>query len=106
MSNTSFKGTTSFELWAERHKFHLIQGFMSVYNNEPFDYKMSDLGNRGYEIGRQVAVVAKAHGIQRGHFVRKAPNKEYYVWVKKNLKQLEVIFFGLNPNRVGSFLAI
>lgn len=76
----------TFEQWVQRPEF--VRGFLSVYNDEPFDY---DTGTRRYELGRQLAVMAKLDGLRRSDLVRKKPKVDQYAFVKTRLSRLEAL---------------
>lgn len=78
----------SFENWVSKPEF--VRGFLSVYNNEPFDYNTC---TRRYELGRQLAVMAKTHGLRRSDLVRKKPNSTEYYFTKTRLPRLEELAY-------------
>ena len=64
-------------------------GFLSVYNEEDFD---PDINSSAYEIGRQMAIIAKAYGYKtKGGLIRRKPKSEEYAWVKTKLRELKYI---------------
>jgi hypothetical protein len=67
------------------------KGILSVYANESFDYT----DNRGsYEIGRQIALLAKAAGLStRGTILRKKPNSQVMAIVKTKMPILTDIIY-------------
>lgn len=74
----------SFEDWLNMHQ-EKVRGFLSIYNNEPFDYEKD---TPGYEIGRQLAVLAKQDGLRRSDLVRKRPKVEAYAFTKTKMSRL------------------
>jgi hypothetical protein len=74
----------SFEDWLNMRP-EKVRGFLSVYNDEPFDYE-SD--TPGYEVGRQLAVLAKQDGLRRSDLVRKRPKVEAYAFTKTKMGRL------------------
>ena len=56
----------------------IVYGFKSYYDDEPFDYTIECTG---YEIGRQIAVIAKAKGYSRSQFLCRRPhiNELYFI---------------------------
>lgn len=85
MSNFHKGQTVSFETWLNKYP-EKARGFMSVYSDEPFDY---DTATSGYEIGRQLAVLAKLDGLRRSDLVRKRPKMEAYAFTKTKMPQLQ-----------------
>ena len=84
-NHTGKTKTVSFEKWLTS-KPGLKQGFISVYDNEPFD---PDVVSSAYEIGRQIAIVAKTSGFKtKGALIRKKPNSSDYAWVKTKYPEL------------------
>lgn len=67
------------------------KGILAVYANEPFDYA----DNRAsYEIGRQIAVLAKTAGLStRGSVLRKKPNSQVMAIVKTKMPILSDIIY-------------
>lgn len=84
MSNITHGSSVSFETWLNRYP-EKVRGFMSVYNDEPFDY---DKGTPGYELGRQLAVLAKRDGLRRSDLVRKRPKVDAYAFTKTKMARL------------------
>lgn len=59
------------------------KGILAVYANEPFGY---DTTTRGYELGRQIAILAKKYGLStRGSILRKKPNSTQMAIVRTKL---------------------
>lgn len=88
----------SFSLWLNKYQ-SLMRGFISIYESEPFDY---DAGS-AYEIGRQMAIHAKACGHKtKGKLIRRKPNSTEYVWVKSQYKEIELIArsLGFEPRKL------
>ena len=89
MSNSP-KGTqVTVEQWINNPGIR--RGILSVYANESFDYN----DNRGsYEIGRQIAILAKAAGLStRGAILRKKPNSQMMAVVKTKMPILTNIIY-------------
>lgn len=74
----------TFEDWVNRAERK--RGFLSYYNNEPFDYEGA---SAGYELGRQLAVMAKLDGLRRGDVLRKKPKSDKYAFTKTKIVRLE-----------------
>lgn len=75
----------SFEDWLNMRS-EKVRGFLSFYNGEPFNY---DGATPGYEIGRQLAVLAKLDGLRRSDLVRKRPKVEAYAFTKTKMPRLQ-----------------
>jgi hypothetical protein len=84
-SNLSIGKQVSFETWLNSYP-EKVRGFMSVYSDQPFDY---DKATSGYELGRQLAVMAKLDGLRRSDLVRKRPKIEAYAFTKTKMPRLE-----------------
>ena len=59
----------------------LVEGFLSVFYNEPFNYDYK-FGQALYEQGRQLAIQLKQLGYIRSQIVRKTANKNTYYITK------------------------
>lgn len=71
----------------------MIEGVLSVYAGDPFDYTRDSFA---YEIGRQIAVLAKTKGFKtRGTLVRKKPNSQQMAWVKTKINDVHSIVLEL-----------
>ena len=69
------------EIWINDPEIQ--KGILAVYANEPFSY---DTTTRGYELGRQIAILAKKHGFStRGSILRKKPNSTQMAIVRTKL---------------------
>lgn len=67
------------------------KGILAVYANEPFDYGDNRMA---YEIGRQIAVLAKASGLHtRGSVLRRKPNSQVMAVVKTKMPLLSDIIY-------------
>lgn len=78
----------SFENWLTKYET-LKMGFISVYDEEPFD---PDQISSAYEIGRQMAIVAKQRGYKtKGSLIRRQPKSTKFAWVKTKRPELENI---------------
>lgn len=90
MSNITIEGArTTVEDWLNIPSIH--SGILSVYNGEPFNY---DISSPGYEIGRQIAILAKSAGLKtRGTILRKKPNSQRMGIVKTKLPILNDILY-------------
>jgi hypothetical protein len=67
------------------------EGILSIYSNEPFNYEDSRMG---YEIGRQIAILAKEAGLAtRGSILRKKANSDNMAIVKTKLPILMNIIY-------------
>lgn len=65
------------------------RGILSIYSSESFDYQNN---SRGYEIGRQIAILAKSAGLKtRGTILRKKPNSTQMAIVKTKMFILQDI---------------
>lgn len=81
------RGVT-FEYWLTKYET-LKEGFISVYDEEPFD---PDQNSSAYEIGRQMAIVAKQRGYKtKGALIRRQANSTKFAWVKTKRPELENI---------------
>jgi hypothetical protein len=87
MSNIVQENEISFDVWLNSYP-EKVRGFMSVYNDEPFDY---DRGTPAYELGRQLALLAKLDGLRRSDLVRKRPKIEAYAFTKTKIHLVEQI---------------
>lgn len=89
MSNTSDKSKgVSFQVWLTSKRM-LQVGFISIYENEPFN---PEFNSSAYEIGRQIAVEAKLRGFKtKGGLLRRKPKSTEYAWVKTKYPELERI---------------
>lgn len=90
VSNVVISGTkVSVEQWINNPGIR--KGILSVYANESFDYE----DNRAsYEIGRQIAMLAKAAGLAtRGSILRKKPNSQMMAVVKTKMPILTNIVY-------------
>lgn len=101
MSNQNFKkiNHVRFDMWLNKHS-KLKQGFISVYDNEDFD---PDINSSAYEIGRQMAIMAKTLGYKtKGGLIRRKPNSSEFAWVKTKVKELEHIArsLGYHPKQM------
>lgn len=90
MSNLVSKGqAVSLELWINNPGIR--KGILAIYSNEPFDY---DDHRSSYEIGRQIALLAKASGLStRGTVLRKKPNSNMMAIVKTKMPILSDIIY-------------
>lgn len=93
MSNTRKGNKVTLEQWINTPGIR--KGILSVYANEPFDY---DDNRAAYEIGRQIALLAKEAGLTtRGSVLRKKPNSQQMAIVKTKMPILsEIIYRRLN----------
>lgn len=83
--------TVKFEIWAD--KSNLKKGFISVYDEEPFD---DTINSPAYEIGRQTAILAKARGYKtKGVLLRRKPKSTQYAWVKTKINILQELIMDL-----------
>lgn len=89
MSNTRDGNTVTLEQWINTPGIR--KGILAVYAGEPFDYE----DNRGsYEIGRQIAILAKQEGLNtRGTILRKKPKSEQMAIVKTKMTILSQIVY-------------
>ena len=83
MSNTRKGHSVSFDKWLQTPE--KIRGFMSIYNDQAFDYDNSTMG---YELGRQLGVLARQDGLRRSDLVRKRPKVDQYAFVKTKINRL------------------
>lgn len=78
----------SFESWLTKYET-LKSGFISVYDDEPFN---PDQSSSAYEIGRQMTIVAKQRGYRtKGSLIRRKANSARFAWVKTKRPELENI---------------
>lgn len=89
MSNVQAGKEITLEQWLNNPGIR--RGILSVYAGEPFNYE----DNRAsYEIGRQIAILAKASGLRtRGSILRKKPNSEILAIVKTKMPILKRIIY-------------
>jgi hypothetical protein len=57
----------------------LVDGFISIFDNIPFDYNYSAFEAMLYEQGRQIALQLRMLGYTRSKFLRKAPKQDFYL---------------------------
>ena len=89
MSNSRTGNSVTLEQWINAPSIR--RGILSVYAGEPFDYEQN---SAGYEIGRQIAILAKSEGLRtRGSILRKKPNSEQMAIVKTKLSLLSSIVY-------------
>lgn len=90
MSNLGEKSkTVSLETWINNPQIQ--RGILSLYSGEPFDDKIN---SPGYEIGRQIAILAKNAGLNtRGSILRKKANSSQMAIVKTKMKILSDIVY-------------
>lgn len=89
MSNTQKGVSVGLEKWI--NNYYIQQGILSFYAGEPFDY---DKTNPGYEIGRQIALLAHSKGLKtRGSILRKKPNSQQMAIVKTKMNVLHNIVY-------------
>lgn len=95
-SNQAKKVTRiSFDKWLNSRK-GLRDGFISVYDNAEFNPE----GSSAYEVGRQIAILAKANGYKtKGILLRKKPNSDDYAWVKTRYRDIEALAQSLGFKR-------
>lgn len=75
----------NFDSWLNSKK-GLREGFISVYDNAEFNSE----GSSSYEVGRQIAIIAKANGYKtKGILLRKKPKSDDYAWVKTRYRDIE-----------------
>ena len=73
------------ETWLNKH-YQLKVGFVSVYDNEPFNHSNDSIA---YELGRQMAIVAKASGHKtKGGLIRRKPNSNEFAWVGTKIREI------------------
>lgn len=78
----------TFEYWLTQHET-LKEGFISLYDGEPFD---DSKNSSAYEIGRQMAIVAKQRGYKtKGALIRRQANSTKFAWVKTKPPELDNI---------------
>ena len=89
MSNTRDGSTVTLEQWINTPGIR--KGILSVYAGESFDYE----DNRAsYEIGRQIAILAKQEGLNtRGTILRKKAKSEQMAIVKTKMTILSQIVY-------------
>lgn len=90
MSNLSKSSkTVSLETWINHPQIQI--GILSIYAGEPFD---DTRNSPGYEIGRQIAILAKNAGLMtRGAILRKKPNSSQMAIVKTKMQILHNIVY-------------
>jgi hypothetical protein len=90
MSNGRGKGTSvTLEQWINTPGIR--KGILAVYANEPFDY---DDNRVAYEIGRQIALLAKEAGLTtRGSILRRKPKSQQMAIVKTKMTILSQIVY-------------
>lgn len=90
MSNIGTRSkTVTLETWLNNPQIQ--RGILSLYAGEPFDDKVNSLG---YEIGRQIAILAKNAGLMtRGAILRKKPNSNQMAIVKTKMRILHNIVY-------------
>jgi hypothetical protein len=90
MSNGRGKGTSvTLEQWINTPGIR--KGILAVYANEPFDY---DDNRVAYEIGRQIALLAKEAGLTtRGSILRRKPKSQQMAIVKTKMTILSEIIY-------------
>lgn len=89
MSNVQVGREITLEKWI--NNIGIRKGILSVYAGEPFNY---DDNRASYEIGRQIAILAKANGLKtRGSILRKKPNSETMAIVKTKMPILKRIIY-------------
>ena len=90
MSNLGAKSkTVTLEIWINNPEIQ--RGILSLYAGEPFDDRVN---STGYEIGRQIAILAKNAGLMtRGAILRKKPNSNQMAIVKTKMKILSDIVY-------------
>ncbi len=99
MSNTGKGSIVTLEQWINTPGIR--KGILAVYANDPFDYE----DNRAsYEIGRQIALLAKEAGLNtRGTILRKKPNSQQMAIVKTKMPILSEIVYrklGFKPSQL------
>ena len=89
MSNLGTRSrTVTLETWINNPRIQ--EGILSLYAGEPFD----DTKSPGYEIGLQIAILAKNAGLMtRGAILRKKPNSSQMAIVKTKMKILHDIVY-------------
>ena len=99
MSNTKKGSKVTLEQWINSPGIR--KGILAVYANEPFDY---DDNRAAYEIGRQIALLAKEAGLTtRGSVLRKKPNSQQMAIVKTKMSILSQIVYRklkFHPNQL------
>lgn len=81
--------TVTLETWLNNPQIQ--RGIMSLYAGEPFDDRVN---STGYEIGRQIAILAKNAGLMtRGAILRKKPNSNQMAIVKTKMRILHDIVY-------------
>jgi hypothetical protein len=99
MSNTRKGTSVSLEMWI--NNYFIQRGILSFYNGELFDY---DNTSPGYEIGRQIALLAHSQGLKtRGSILRKKPHSERMAIVKTKMNILHNIVYkelGFKPGQL------
>ena len=81
--------TVSLEIWINNPRIQ--EGILSLYAGEPFD---DTKDSPGYEIGRQIAILAKNAGLMtRGAILRKKPHSNQMAIVKTKMQILHNIVY-------------
>ena len=81
--------TVSLEAWINHPQIQ--KGILSLYAGEPFD---DTKDSPGYEIGRQIAILAKNAGLMtRGSILRKKPKSNQMAIVKTKMQILSNIVY-------------
>jgi len=90
MSNLGTRSkTVTLEIWINNPRIQ--EGILSLYAGEPFD---DTKDSTGYEIGRQIAILAKNAGLMtRGAILRRKPNSSQMAIVKTKMKILHDIVY-------------
>lgn len=90
MSNLHTKSrSVPLEVWINHPQIQI--GILSLYSGEPFD---DTKNSPGYEIGRQIAILAKLAGLNtRGAILRKKPNSSQMAIVKTKMQILHDIVY-------------
>jgi hypothetical protein len=102
MSNSGRGTSVGLEKWINHPSIQ--RGILSFYAGEPFDY---DVVSPGYEIGRQIALLAKSHGLHtRGSILRRKANSQQMAIVKTKMTILHNIVYrelGFNSRRLAVY---
>ena len=81
--------TVTLEVWINNPQIQ--RGILSLYSGEPFDDTQN---SPGYEIGRQIAILAKNAGLKtRGAILRKKANSSQMAIVKTKMQILHDIVY-------------